>query len=126
MRALDELTPEMLMRFTQIDYDREMAFVAIFMQHDQAVEIGVARYSLQPDGESAEFAVVVSEAWQGCGLGSLLLEAVMDAARQRGVRVLMGEVLPHNSGMLKLAERMGFERLPSTIDDDVVHVTIKL
>jgi RimJ/RimL family protein N-acetyltransferase len=50
----------------------------------------------------------------------------MDAARQRGVRVLMGEVLPHNSGMLKLAERMGFERLASSIDDDVVHVSIKL
>lgn len=126
MRALDELTPEMLMRFTQIDYDREMAFVAIFMQGEQAVEIGVARYSLQPDGETAEFAVVIADAWQGCGLGSLLLEAVMDAARQRGVRVLMGEVLPHNSGMLKLAARMGFERLASSIDDDVVHVAIKL
>ncbi|MGD9888167.1 MAG: GNAT family N-acetyltransferase [Halothiobacillaceae bacterium] len=126
MRALDELTPEMLMRFTQIDYDREMAFVAIYGEGEQAVEIGVARYSLQPDGESAEFAVVVSDAWQGAGLGSLLLEAVMDAARQRGVRVLMGEVLPHNTGMLKLAERMGFERLAGAFDDDVVHVTRKL
>ncbi|MEW5837774.1 MAG: bifunctional acetate--CoA ligase family protein/GNAT family N-acetyltransferase [Pseudomonadota bacterium] len=126
MRALDELTPEMLMRFTQIDYDREMAFVAISGTGAQAVEIGVARYSLQPDGSSAEFAVVVSDAWQGAGLGSLLLEAVMDAARQRGVRLLMGEVLPQNRGMLKLAERMGFERLPKGVDDDVVHVARKL
>ncbi len=126
MRALDELTPEMLMRFTQIDYDREMAFVAIFTQGEETMEIGVARYSLQPDGETAEFAVVIADAWQGCGLGSLLLEAVMDAARQRGVRLLMGEVLPHNTGMLKLAARMGFERLGSSIDDDVVHVAIKL
>ncbi|MFZ5466517.1 MAG: GNAT family N-acetyltransferase [Pseudomonadota bacterium] len=126
MRAIEELTPEMLVRFTQIDYDREMAFVAIFEKDGQEEEIGVARYSVEPDGESAEFAVVVADAWHGLGVGTLLLEALIESARQRGVRELIGEVLPRNRSMLALADRLGFSRQMLESDEDLVRVSRRL
>ena len=123
MRSLDELTPEMLVRFTQIDYDREMAFIAVDHQRDREVQVGVARYTTEPDGESAEFAVVVSDAWQGRGVGSLLMEAIIDSARQAGLRELFGEVLRHNDGMLALARRHGFQREILASDDEIIRVS---
>ncbi len=126
MRAIEELTPEMLVRFTQIDYDREMAFVALFEKDGQQEEIGVARYSVEPDGESAEFAVVVADAWHGLGVGTLLLEALIESARQRGVRELIGEVLPRNRSMLALADRLGFSRQMLESDEDLVRVSRRL
>jgi len=126
MRAIDELTPEMLVRFTQIDYDREMAFVALHESNGVETEVGVARYSVEPDGESAEFAVVVSDAWHGQGIGSLLIEALIESARQRGVRELIGEVLPRNRAMLALAERMGFTQQLLASDEDVVRISRRL
>ncbi|MDM7322752.1 MAG: GNAT family N-acetyltransferase, partial [Gammaproteobacteria bacterium] len=126
MRALEELTPEMLMRFTQIDYDREMAFVALSEKDGQQEEIGVARYSVEPDGESAEFAVVVADAWHGQGVGTLLLEALIESARQRGVRELIGEVLTRNRSMLALADRLGFSRQMLESNEDLVRVSRRL
>lgn len=126
MRAIEELTPEMLVRFTQIDYDREMAFVALFEKDGQQEEIGVARYSVEPDGESAEFAMVVADAWQGLGVGTLLLEALIESARQRGVRELIGEVLPRNRSMLALSDQLGFSRQVLESDEDLVRVSRRL
>ncbi len=126
MRSLQELTPEMLVRFTQIDYDREMAFVAIYTKDGKQEEVGVARYSIEPDGESAEFAVVVADAWQGKGVGTQLLEALIETARRRGVRELFGEVLVHNHAMLALTERLGFKRQPVPSDEDLVRVSLRL
>ncbi|MGC9457635.1 MAG: GNAT family N-acetyltransferase [Halothiobacillaceae bacterium] len=128
MRPLEELTPEMLVRFTQIDYDREMAFVAVVedTQTGRDLEIGVARYAIQPDGRSAEFAVVISDDWQGQGLGSHLLDVLMASARHRGIHELEGEVLSDNHSMLALAERMGFTRYPIEEDDSVVRVHRRL
>ncbi|WP_019589002.1 MULTISPECIES: bifunctional acetate--CoA ligase family protein/GNAT family N-acetyltransferase [unclassified Thioalkalivibrio] len=126
MRSLDELTPEMLVRFTQIDYDREMAFIAVDHADGQEVQVGVARYTTEPDGESAEFAVVVSDAWQGRGVGSLLMEAIVDSARRNGLRELFGEVLRHNDGMLALARRHGFQREILTSDDEIIRVSRRL
>ncbi|MEW6765354.1 MAG: bifunctional acetate--CoA ligase family protein/GNAT family N-acetyltransferase [Pseudomonadota bacterium] len=126
MRAIDELTPDMLVRFTQIDYDREMAFVALHEANGVETEVGVARYSVEPDGENAEFAVVVSDAWHGQGIGSLLIEALIESARQRGVRELIGEVLPRNRAMLALAERMGFTQQLLASDEDVVRISRRL
>lgn len=126
MRAIQELTPEMVVRFTQIDYDREMAFVAIHEKGEQQEEVGVARYSVEPDGESAEFAIVVADAWHGLGVGTLLMEALIESARQRGVRELIGEVLPRNHSMLALADRLGFSRQMLKSDEDLVRVSRRL
>jgi acetyltransferase len=131
MRMLNELTPDMLVRFTQIDYDREMAFIALYQppagQGDAAeIEVGVTRYSLEPDGESAEFALVVADDWHSNGVGSQLLEILIEYARQRGVRVLFGEVLLQNTPMRQLAQRMGFTEQVLASDQDMVRISRNL
>ncbi len=108
MDTMRELTPDMLARFTQIDYDREMAFVATIKRDDAEVEIAVGRYATNPDGASCEFAVVVSDRWQGRGLARVMLEALIAVARERGLRVMMGHIMASNDRMLKLALELGF------------------
>lgn len=126
MQALRELTPDMLVRLTQIDYDREMAFVALSKQDGQEVEIGVARYAINPDKASCEFALVIADDWQNRGLGGLMMNTLIDAARNRGLRTVEGEVLSHNTGMLKLMQRLGFDKHRSEMDDNIVIVVKRL
>ncbi|CAK0772109.1 acetyltransferase [Gammaproteobacteria bacterium] len=108
MSILHELTPSMLARFTQIDYDREMALIAITKRSGKEIEIGVSRYAINPDGESCEFALVVADAWQGRGIGAHLMGCLMGAARARGLKIMQGDILSNNTNMLKLVEIMGF------------------
>lgn len=108
MDTLRELTPAMLVRFTQIDYDREMAFVATVPAVAGETEIGVCRYVTNPDGESCEFALVVADDWQRKGLGRRLMGQLIDVARARGLRSMIGHVLAENRGMLRLCQSLGF------------------
>jgi acetyltransferase len=108
MDTLRELTPLMLVRFTQIDYDREMAFVATVPEAGREAEIAVARYVTNPDGESCEYAIVVADGWQGRGLGRKLMEQLIAVARARGLRSMVGHVRAENRGMLTLAQKLGF------------------
>jgi acetyltransferase len=116
MASLKELSREMLVRFTQIDYDREMALIATAERAGAEVQLGVARYVITPDGEGCEFAIVVADEVRGTGLGSRLLGALMEAARDRGLREMIGETLSTNDPMRTLAERMGFS--VRTSEDD--------
>ena len=84
MASMRELPPKKLKFFTDIDYDRHMAFVATIRREDQEVEIGVARYVATEDPGSCEFAVTVDDAWQGSGVAGLLMISLEDAARERG------------------------------------------
>jgi acetyltransferase len=108
MRALQELTPEMLVRFTQIDYDQEMALLAVVMEKDRELEVGVARYATLPDGKSCEYAIVVADAWRHRGIGFQLMSQLIDIARSRDLETMESEVLAENAGMLALAARLGF------------------
>jgi len=126
MQALQELTPEMLVRFTQIDYDREMCFIAATEIDGEEVELGVSRYSITPDGDSCEFALVTADAWQGKGLGFLLMKTLMRSARDKGLTTIEGEVLSNNSGMLRLMKRLGFDLKKDTEDVNVVNVRRRL
>jgi len=94
----------MLARFTQLDYDRELALVAVF----DGEFIAVGRYAPDADGLTAEFALVVADAWQGKGVGRALLERLCDAARDAGYKALYGHILDANREMLELAARLGF------------------
>lgn len=76
------------MRFTQIDYDREMALVAITSIEERHVGLGIARYVINADGESCEFALVVLDNWQRRGIGTKLMLALIDAARARDCSAL--------------------------------------
>jgi acetyltransferase len=108
MQTLEELSPEMLVRFTQIDYDRELALIAVVMQDGKEVEIAVARYGVNPDGDSCEFAIVVDDEWQTKGVGARLLTLLMEAAKAKGFKMMEGEVLAENGAMLSLVKRLGF------------------
>jgi acetyltransferase len=111
---LSELTPSMLARFTQVDYDRELALVAVSVDAKaQEAFAGVARYIANPDRESAEFAVVVADAWQGRGVGRVLMDRLTAAARRRGLARLVGTVLRENQPMLQFTAALGF-----TVRDD--------
>ncbi len=122
MQALHELTPTMLIRFTQIDYDREMAFIAVIHQDGKEIELGVARYAINPDGHTCEFAIVIADEWQHRGFGHKLMQSLMDAARARGLKLMQGEVLTNNSNMLKLVQKLGFEMKVSPEDHNIMAV----
>lgn len=126
MQALRELTPDMLVRLTQIDYDREMAFLALTKQNGKEVEMGVVRYAINPDKTSCEFALVIADEFQNRGLGGVMMQTLIDTARARGLRYINGEVLAHNTGMLKLMQRLGFEKHKSEMDDGIVVVRKRL
>ncbi|MEJ8847893.1 GNAT family N-acetyltransferase [Variovorax rhizosphaerae] len=112
-----ELPPTMLSRFTLIDYDRDMALVAVVQERiladdgtskDMEYIVGVSRYATNPDKASCEFSLVVAEAYKRKGLGSRLMEGIMDVARDKGLSEMDGLVLTTNHDMLKLMRHMGF------------------
>jgi acetyltransferase len=106
---LKELKPEMLARFTQIDYDREIALVAIDEDSQTDKMLGVARIIGDPDGKTGEFAVLVGDAWQGKGIGSNLLEKCLSIAEKQGFKTVHGVVLHENRNMLALGKKLGFD-----------------
>jgi acetyltransferase len=123
MNSIQELSHEMLVRFTQIDYSREAALIAVTGdQFDQEIELGVARYSTNPDGESCEFALVIADSMNGKGLANKLMTALMEVAREKGFKSIQGEVLSNNSHMLKLMKHLNFEIETSPDDHHVKNV----
>ena len=125
--SITELPPTMLARFTLIDYDREMALVAVFKERVAGADgefteteriIGVSRYITNPDQSSCEFALVVSDDFSGKGLGSRLMLSIMDVAREKGLAEMDGLVLANNPGMLKLMRSLGFSVKTFTEDAD--------
>ncbi len=122
--AMRELSPEMTARLTQIDYDREMAFVAIRAATGETV--GVARLVVEPDGATGEFAVIVQPDVKGKGLASRLMRRLIDWARARGMQAVVGQVLADNAPMLAFMRHLGFSlrRLPE--EPDVMEARLAL
>lgn len=120
--AVKELNPKMLARFTQIDYDREIALVAIDETSQTERMLGVARIMGDPDGKTGEFAVLVGDAWQGKGIGVCLLERCLSIAEKRGFKIIHGYVLKENRNMLALGKKLGFgiEKDPDTDGNKLV------
>ncbi len=108
MNTIRELSLAQLARLTQIDYDREMAFVAVAEEAGGGTEIGVARYATNPDGESCEFAIVVSDLWQGKGLARRLMGILIETASSRGLKYMNGDFLAENSRMIAFVASLGF------------------
>lgn len=124
--AVRDLSETALTRFTRIDYDREMALIAVVSEKGHETEIGVARYSINPDGRSCEFAIAVADAWQHKGIGSKLMQSLMDAARTRGLETMEGWVLSGNGRMLALMDALGFAIDANAGDPSLRHVVKKL
>jgi acetyltransferase len=108
--AMRSLPRSQLARFTQIDYDREMALVAI-ERNSEGIErsLGEVRVVADPDNVVADFAIVVRSEFKGKGLGRLLLDSIIDYSRHRGTAELRGETMAGNLRMQNLARDVGFE-----------------
>ncbi|RYF57212.1 MAG: GNAT family N-acetyltransferase, partial [Comamonadaceae bacterium] len=114
--VMRELTPKMLARYTQVDYHRELALVAATRVpnpanrgHPQEVIIGLAHYLRNPDGQGAEYALVIGDDWQRRGLGANLMGMLIAAAREQQLAYIDGVVLAENRPMLALMTRLGFK-----------------
>ncbi len=118
---INEFTHDDLANMTQIDYDREMAFVAV--RADEI--IGVTRALSDPDNTDAEFAVLVRSDLKGVGLGRQLLEKMIAYARAHGLTRLSGITMPNNRGMIALAQRLGFG-IEVQLEDGIVNLTLPL
>jgi acetyltransferase len=124
--VIRRMTHSQLARFTQIDYDREMAFIATVTGEDGKPEtLGVVRAVGDPDNSRAEFAIVVRSDLKRQGLGSALLDKLIRYCRGKGTGELFAHALPDNRAVLTLAARHGFgrQRLPG---DDVVELRLTL
>jgi acetyltransferase len=119
MQTMQELSPTMLVRLTQIDYDREMALIAVVEREGEEVELGVTRYAINPDGRTCEFAIVVADAWRRKGIGSRLMTQLMEAAKARGIKVMEGEILTSNTQMISLVRHLGFTVHTSADDPNI-------
>ncbi len=116
---------ETLARFTQIDYDREMCFIATRMNDGAAETLGVVRAIADPDNERAEYAIIVRSDLKGAGLGQALMEKLIAYMRARGTKQLWGDVLADNNAMLDLAERLGFRKRPG-LDGSAIRTELTL
>jgi acetyltransferase len=107
-QIIKDLPHEALVRFCNIDYDREMAFIAETREGDRKVEVGVSRLILEPDKKRGEFAVVVADRYQAKGLGIKLVDMLIEVAKEKGVESIYGIIMPENLKMIRLCEKLGF------------------
>jgi len=124
---MPELPARMLARYTLIDYDREMALVAILKERraaDDGAEteseriVGVSRYITNPDAASCEFSLVVADDMSGQGLGTRLMMSIIEQARAKGLAEIIGLVLVNNAKMLELMAALGFTVQAAPEDPD--------
>jgi acetyltransferase len=106
-----------LARYSQIDYDREMTFVAMVKHEDKQCMAGEVLAVCDPDNQRAEFAIQIASSWQGKGLGRILLQKMIAHLRARGTAELVGQCLRENDSMMALARDMGFRVRPSPSED---------
>lgn len=122
---INEFTHEDLANMTQIDYDREMAFVAVREQGGEAEIIGVTRAISDADNTDAEFSVLVRSDLKGVGLGRRLLEKMIVYTRHHGLQQLNGITMPRNQGMITLAKKLGFS-VDVQLEDGIVSLRLPL
>jgi acetyltransferase len=126
MYALKAISPEMVSRFTRVDYTRDMALIALTTGEEHERQIAVARFAAYPDGKGCEFAIVVADAFQGKGLASELLRRLIDVARERHLEYMDGQTLRENPNMIRLARELGFEQHPDPDDPKVIIMKLVL
>ena len=117
---------EELRRFTDIDQERELALIATTPVQGKERQIGVARYVKESSPGDAEFAIVLSDDWQGRGLGIKLLGSLLAAAKNDGVRRLVGTTMSENGGMLALARKLGFKLAKDPSSATITNLTMDL
>ncbi len=120
-----EMTHERLVRYCQVDYDRELAFVAVMGDREGGEKIiGDVRVIKQPDLENAEVAILVSDEIQGKGLGRTLMEYCLRISKEIGLKALWMEILKENTRMLHIAKLFDFKR--AYADEDMIKVVLEI
>jgi acetyltransferase len=122
--AMRELSPEQTVRLTQVDYDREMAFIAV--REATGETVGVSRLACDSDGLSGEFAVIVQADMKGRGLASILMRRLTGWARLRGLREVEGQILADNAPMLAFIRHLGFTVHRMVDDPEVMEARLAL
>ncbi|HEJ9541027.1 TPA: bifunctional acetate--CoA ligase family protein/GNAT family N-acetyltransferase [Proteus mirabilis] len=122
---ISEFTHDDLANMTQIDYDREMAFVAIRHPHDDPEIIGVARAMADPDNQHAEFAILVRSDLKGNTLGHQLMMKLINYTKAHGIKRLTAITMPENRNMISLAKKLGFS-VEIQFDEGIVNLNLLL
>ena len=122
---LIELPPKLLYRFTHPRYPDNWALIATVDSDGAEQEIGVARYLAGDNSGAAEFAVTVADQWQGRGIATVLLQALIEVARRAGLQRLEGIVLRENQPMRRLAQKLGFYIDTGGSDDPAIIKVVK-
>ena len=120
--TVKDLSPQLLDRFTRVDYPREMAFIATIRSEMAELQIGVARYTPGSSKSTAEFAVVVADDWHGHGIGRELLRNLFSVAEDAGFTRIEGDVLRANNNMLRLCRELGFTVSQYPGDARLIHI----
>ncbi|MCW3980523.1 MAG: bifunctional acetate--CoA ligase family protein/GNAT family N-acetyltransferase [Candidatus Bathyarchaeota archaeon] len=123
-QVIREMSHETLTRYCNIDYNREIAIVGEAEMDREKRILGVARLIVQPGRKLGEFAVAVGDEWQGFGLGSKLVDRVIEIGRDMGLERIYGDILSQNQRMFQLCEKKGFQIKP--VDEDTTKATLNL
>lgn len=118
------ISHDMLVRFCNIDYDREMAIVAELTTGNKKIIIGIGRLVVESDTKNAEFAVLVHDNYQRKGLGYKLMDVLIGIAQDKNLNSIYGIVLSDNKKMLKATRKLGF--IPEKTQDGLTRVTLEL
>jgi len=122
MVTVRELPESKLKYLTDVDQVRHVAFAATVERDGREALVGVARYVVDASGRGCEFAIAVDDAWQGTGLAGILMQALIDVARARGLATMEGSVLATNTRMLKFMPQLGFAVQHNPQDSGTVRV----
>jgi len=121
--SMPTISHSLLVRLTQLDYDRDMAFIALEPDGELA---GIVRYSADPDHRTAEYGILVRSDLKGRGLGRRLMRRLIDYARKDGLTELTGVILPDNERMLEICRDLGFDVASRLAGENLVHARLKL
>lgn len=107
-QLLKEAPHEVRLRYCNIDYDREIAIVPVIKENCTEKILGVGRLVIEPDGNTGEIAFIIRDKWQGLGLGTKLVDYVIEIATEMGVKKIIAVIMNDNHRAIKLVEKMGF------------------
>ena len=122
--VIKDISHEMLVRYCNIDYDREMAIVAEVRENEKRKMIGIGRLIIDREFKSGEFAVLVHDDYQSKGLGIKLVDVLIGVAEEKGLERIYGEVLTENEKMLAVCKKLGFT--VEAADEEMTTVNLAL
>ena len=122
-QLIRDVSHETLTRYCNMDYDREIAIVAEKKKDNRRI-IGIARLILEPGRKRGEFAVVVGDQWHGLGLGSKLVDYIIEIGKDMGLETIGGDILSRNLKMIRLCTKKGFKM--ETVDEEITKATLEL